>query len=57
MMSTQSGDEAKKPTALARLHLEDGTTLLGRSFGCHESVDGEVCAHKNDKGFCLLFLT
>jgi hypothetical protein len=39
---TQSGDDAKKPTALARLHLEDGTTMTGRSFGCHESVEGEV---------------
>ena len=40
--STQSGDDAKKPTALARLHLEDGTTLTGTSFGCHTSVEGEV---------------
>lgn len=42
LMSTQSGDDAKPPTALARLHLEDGSTLTGRSFGCHESVSGEV---------------
>ena len=41
-MATQSGDEVKPPTALARLHLEDGSTLTGRSFGCHESVSGEV---------------
>jgi len=41
-MGTQSGDDAKKPTALAKLHLEDGTTLIGRSFGSHESVEGEV---------------
>lgn len=41
-MSTQSGDDAARPTALAKLHLEDGTTLLGRSFGSHESVEGEV---------------
>lgn len=42
LMGTQSGDDAKPPTALAKLHLEDGTTLTGRSFGSHESVDGEV---------------
>ena len=42
LMSTQSGDDAKPPTALARLPLEDGSTLTGRSFGCHESVSGEV---------------
>ena len=41
-MATQSGDDVKPPTALARLHLEDGSTLTGRSFGCHESVSGEV---------------
>jgi hypothetical protein len=41
-MSTQSGDDAKKSPLLAKIHLEDGTTLLGRSFGSHESVDGEV---------------
>jgi hypothetical protein len=41
-MSTQSGDDAKKSPFLAKIHLEDGTTLLGRSFGSHESVDGEV---------------
>jgi carbamoylphosphate synthase small subunit len=41
-MSTQSGDDTKPPTALAKLHLEDGSTLVGRSFGCHESVSGEV---------------
>jgi hypothetical protein len=40
--STQSTDDAKKPTALAKLHLEDGTTLTATSFGCHESVEGEV---------------
>jgi hypothetical protein len=40
--STHSGDDAKKPTALAKLHLEDGTTLTGRSFGSHEAVEGEV---------------
>lgn len=40
--ATQSGDDANRPTALAKLHLEDGTTLTGRSFGCHEAVEGEV---------------
>lgn len=40
--ATQSGDDTKKPTALAKLHLEDGTTITGTSFGCHESVEGEV---------------
>ena len=44
--ATQSGDDAKKPTALATLYLEDGTVLTGRSFGCHESVEGEVCKIK-----------
>lgn len=47
LMGTQSGDDAKPPTALARLHLEDGSTLTGRSFGSHESVSGEV-------KFCVL---
>jgi carbamoyl-phosphate synthase (ammonia) len=42
LFSTQSGDDAKKPTALAKLHLEDGTTLTATSFGSHESVEGEV---------------
>jgi hypothetical protein len=41
-LATQSGDDAKRPTALAKIHLEDGTTLVGRSFGSHESVEGEV---------------
>jgi len=41
-MATRSGDDARKSTAVARLHLEDGTTLTGTSFGCHESVEGEV---------------
>lgn len=40
--STQSGDNVNKPTAVAKLHLEDGTTLIGRSFGSHEAVEGEV---------------
>ena len=40
--STQSGDDTQKPTALAKLHLEDGTTIVGTSFGSHEAVEGEV---------------
>ena len=40
--ATQSGDDAVPPTALAKLHLEDGTTLTAKSFGCHTSVEGEV---------------
>jgi hypothetical protein len=40
--STQSGDNHNKPTAVAKLHLEDGTTLVGKSFGSHEAVEGEV---------------
>lgn len=42
LMGTQSGDDAKPPTALATLYLEDGSKFVGRSFGSHESVDGEV---------------
>ena len=42
LMGTQSGDDAKPPTALATLYLEDGSKFTGRSFGCHESVEGEV---------------
>ena len=30
------------PTALATLHLEDGTSLTGKSFGSHEAIEGEV---------------
>lgn len=44
MFATQSGDDAKPATALAKLHLEDGSTFIGKSFGCHESVEGEVRA-------------
>ena len=40
--ATQSGDDTEPPTALAKLHLEDGTTLTAKSFGCHTSVEGEV---------------
>lgn len=43
-MSTQSSPDTNPPTALATLHLEDGTSIVGRSFGCHESVEGEVRA-------------
>lgn len=41
-MSTYSRDDAEIPTAVARLHLEDGTTLQGLSFGSHKAVEGEV---------------
>jgi hypothetical protein len=41
-LATQSGDDTKKPTALAKIHLEDGTTLVGKSFGSHEGAEGEV---------------
>lgn len=41
-MSTQSSDETKPPTAKAILHLEDGTKIVGKSFGSHEAVEGEV---------------
>jgi len=39
---TQSDDSASRPTALAKLFLEDGTVLVGTSFGCHKAVEGEV---------------
>lgn len=42
--ATASDDSAKKPTALAKLHLEDGSTFVGQSFGSHEAVEGEVSA-------------
>jgi len=43
LMSTQSGDDTKPPSALATLYLEDGSKFVGRSFGSHEAaVDGEV---------------
>ena len=43
LMSTQSGDDTKAPSALATLYLEDGSKFVGRSFGSHEAaVDGEV---------------
>ena len=40
--ATQSGNDAEPPTLLAKIHLEDGTTLTGRSFGCHKAIEGEV---------------
>eukprot|EP00957_Ditylum_brightwellii_P063488 4819537-Ditylum_brightwellii.AAC.1 len=40
--STQSSGDVVRPTAKANLHLEDGTTITGTSFGCHTSVEGEV---------------
>jgi hypothetical protein len=42
MGGPQSGDDAAKPTALAKIYLEDGTVLTGRSFGAHRTVEGEV---------------
>ena len=50
-LATQSGDDAMKPTALAKIYLEDGTVLTGRSFGSHEAVEGEVCNCSK----CILF--
>ena len=38
----QSADNTEKPTAAARLYLEDGTVLEGFSFGSHVSAEGEV---------------
>jgi hypothetical protein len=49
--STQSGDDTEPPTAMAKLHLEDGTTLTARSFGCHTSVEGEVSKAKQSNFF------
>jgi hypothetical protein len=40
--STRSNDSTAPPSAIAAVHLEDGTTLIGRSFGAHKSVEGEV---------------
>eukprot|EP00557_Chaetoceros_sp_GSL56_P002692 CAMPEP_0176497948 /NCGR_PEP_ID=MMETSP0200_2-20121128/12026_1 /TAXON_ID=947934 /ORGANISM="Chaetoceros sp., Strain GSL56" /LENGTH=1504 /DNA_ID=CAMNT_0017896055 /DNA_START=98 /DNA_END=4612 /DNA_ORIENTATION=- len=37
-----STGDAKPPTAVAKLYLEDGSCFVGLSFGCHESVEGEV---------------
>lgn len=52
-MPTQSSDDVEKPTALAKLYLEDGTTLTAKSFGCHKSVEGEV---RNRRSAPLLFI-
>lgn len=41
-MSTQSSGDTMPPSAIANIHLEDGTTLTGRSFGAHTNVEGEV---------------
>jgi len=40
---TRSNDSTAPPSAIAAVHLEDGTTFIGRSFGAHKSVEGEVC--------------
>jgi hypothetical protein len=53
---TQSGDDAEPPTAMAKLHLEDGTTLTAKSFGCHSSVEGEVSKTKNELMLLSVFL-
>jgi hypothetical protein len=42
LLATQSSGDVEPPTALATLYLEDGTQITGKSFGCHESVEGEV---------------
>lgn len=41
-MGTHSTNDAQRPTALAKLHLEDGSTITAKSFGSHEAVEGEV---------------
>jgi carbamoylphosphate synthase small subunit len=41
MPSNQSNDVAR-PSRLAKLYLEDGSVLVGKSFGAPQSVDGEV---------------
>lgn len=46
LFATQSSGDTEPPTALAKLHLEDGTTLVGKSFGSHESIEGEVRKNK-----------
>jgi hypothetical protein len=42
LLPTQSSNDVERPTRLAKLFLEDGTVLTGRSFGSHKAVDGEV---------------
>jgi carbamoylphosphate synthase small subunit len=44
-MATQSDSNTEPPVAVAILHLEDGTSITGKSFGCHKAVEGEVCFH------------
>lgn len=41
-MSTTSSNDASAPTLQATLYLEDGTKMVGKSFGAHTSVEGEV---------------
>jgi len=41
-MSTQSAQGTPPPHLPAYLHLADGTTMEGKSFGKHKSIDGEV---------------
>lgn len=43
-----SKDDAQKPTALAKIYLEDGTVLTGISFGSHTSAEGEVSLSNNN---------
>jgi hypothetical protein len=52
---TQSGDDAEPPMAMAKLHLEDGTTLTAKSFGCHSSVEGEVSRTQNNPVLLCIF--
>jgi len=40
--ATQSGNDAKPPHLPAYLHLADGSTHVGKSFGKHAPVSGEV---------------
>ena len=41
-MSTKSSNDASASTVQATLYLEDGTKMVGKSFGAHASVEGEV---------------
>jgi hypothetical protein len=41
-MSATSSNDACAPSLQATLYLEDGTKMVGRSFGAHSSVEGEV---------------
>ena len=53
LLATQSSGDVNPPTASATLYLEDGTKLTGKSFGCHESVEGEVSSTK----IVLIYIT